>query len=181
MGESTKRHDGERVDTRDLIKSPLPLSAPLPLSCHAERRRDMVRHRKPVLFLQSQVCYPPSLSFRSSLGRLRTVTQNFCRNEYNLTGLCSRQSCPLANSRYATVREHEGAHTSLFLSIYALIRFPGVLYLYMKTIERAHSPANMWEKIKLSNNYTKALEQVNPPVMCRGWRSNMLIGLFLDR
>ena len=36
----------------------------------------------------------------------------------------------------------------------------GVLYLYVKTVERAHSPANMWEKIKLSNNYAKALEQV---------------------
>lgn len=36
----------------------------------------------------------------------------------------------------------------------------GVAYLYVKTIERAHSPAKMWEKIKLSNNYTKAIEQV---------------------
>ena len=31
----------------------------------------------------------------------------------------------------------------------------------MKTIERAHTPKNLWEKIALPANYTKALELVS--------------------
>jgi len=79
-------------------------------------------------------------SFKTKVAKERT----FCQNEYNVTGLCIRSACPLANASYATIREEDGQ-----------------CYLYQKTAERAHSPKNLWEKIKLPANYAAALELVS--------------------
>lgn len=37
----------------------------------------------------------------------------------------------------------------------------GIIYLFVKTAERAHMPSKLWERIKLSRNFEKAIEQIN--------------------
>jgi protein MAK16 len=76
--------------------------------------------------------------------KVQTKTQILCKNDNNVLGICSKSACPLANSNYATVREHRG-----------------VIYLCKKVIERAAFPHKLWEKIKLPSNYEEALQQID--------------------
>ncbi|OEH79092.1 protein MAK16 homolog [Cyclospora cayetanensis] len=73
----------------------------------------------------------------------KTDKEDMCRNEYNVTGKCNRVSCPLANSNYGTVMEKQGK-----------------LYLCLKTVERAHLPSRLWERIKLSRNIPDAKKTI---------------------
>lgn len=49
----------------------------------------------------------------------------------------------MANGEYGTILEEEG-----------------VCYLNIKTVERAHTPKNMWERIKLPKNFAEALQLI---------------------
>jgi protein MAK16 len=95
--------------------------------------------------VNSQHCSRPDVARCADPSRT-PQKQSFCRNEYNVTGFCSRQNCPLANSRYATIRSDPAT---------------GRLYIYIKSVERAHLPNKWWERIRLPSNYTKALELID--------------------
>lgn len=76
--------------------------------------------------------------------KVQSKTQILCKNDNNVLGICSKTACPLANSQYATVREHRG-----------------IIYLCKKVVERAAFPHKLWEKVRLPANYEEALEQID--------------------
>ncbi|SBT75749.1 protein MAK16, putative [Plasmodium ovale] len=73
----------------------------------------------------------------------KTITQMFCMNEYNVTGLCTKVNCPLSNSVYGTV-----------------ILDKGKIYLYLKCPEREHLPSQMWSRVLLSLNRKEAFNVI---------------------
>lgn len=75
--------------------------------------------------------------------KMKTEENILCRNQNNVTGLCDRFSCPLANSKYATVRA-----------------VGSELYLFVKEPERVHVPRDAYEEIKLSPSHEEALRQI---------------------
>ncbi|KAL6122874.1 mitogen activated protein kinase [Nucleospora cyclopteri] len=75
---------------------------------------------------------------------LPTKAETLCKNKYNVTQLCNEFSCPLANTKYATVR---------------LIN--DKIFLFVKEPENCNSPIKMYEKIELSLDYEKALKQLD--------------------
>ena len=70
--------------------------------------------------------------------------QNFCKNEYNVSGFCSKQSCPLTNSKYATIIEKNGE-----------------FFLYIKSNINLRYPDRLWKKFILSRNFTKSLQELD--------------------
>ncbi|GIQ83339.1 hypothetical protein KIPB_004644, partial [Kipferlia bialata] len=76
--------------------------------------------------------------------KTKTARQTMCRNPYNLTGLCGKKNCPLANSRYATVIDEDYK-----------------VFLCIRTPERAHLPSTMWEKVEMPEDYSEALKLVD--------------------
>lgn len=75
--------------------------------------------------------------------KLATKLDTLCKNVYNVTGMCNEFSCPLANTKYATVRSINEE-----------------LFLFIKEPERCAEPRYMYEKIKLSEDYDTALKEI---------------------
>ncbi|KAI5172546.1 protein MAK16 [Nematocida sp. LUAm3] len=81
--------------------------------------------------------------------KMKTDTDDIlCKNPNNVSGMCSRETCPLANSKYATIRSIDDK-----------------LFLFVKEPERLHKPSSIYEKILLPNSYEDALEQIDKELL----------------
>lgn len=76
--------------------------------------------------------------------KFKAKNQNFCRNEYNVTGFCSKQSCPISNSNYATI-----------------VGKNGEIFLYLKDTTNTRFPDKLWKKFKLSRNFIKSFQEID--------------------
>jgi protein MAK16 len=86
-----------------------------------------------------------SASARSGNAGPQSKLRTLCRHPDSLTGLCGRAMCPLANSRYATVKEDD----------------QGKIYLRIKEIERSHLPKELWRQILLPRNLKEATAKID--------------------
>ena len=76
--------------------------------------------------------------------KFKANNQSLCRNEYNVTGFCSKQSCPISNSNYATI-----------------VGKNGEIFLYLKDTTNTRFPDKLWKKFKLSRNFIKSFQEID--------------------
>lgn len=89
-----------------------------------------------------------TLSISNCCFKIKTPTILLCRDPHNVNGICSRKSCPLANSQYSTVILKDGKIT-----------------LYTKTAERAHMPSKLWDKVDLPEDFAEAEKIIDYELM----------------